>query len=111
MRLIPIHVYLEGEYLALYCRRVVACHQRRRYAESLLNYNFCIDNMPTDMIGKCPQHVMDRIVDNAINTKDLVEVKEGLEDEEQRVEGYSIPALRKETNYDYARAMNSIICY
>ncbi len=74
----PFYVYFEGEDLSLYARRVGACHQRRRWAESLLKYSFCIESMPTERISTCPRHVLDRISDAALNTTSLQEGREEL---------------------------------
>lgn len=69
----PLHVYFEGEDLELYCQRVARCHQRRRYAESLIKYNFFVDNMPTNKVGTCPEQVFRRVTRMAMNTKELRE--------------------------------------
>ncbi|CAD7932621.1 unnamed protein product [Amoebophrya sp. A25] len=95
----PLHVYFEGEDLDLYCKRVSTCHQKRRYAESLLKYNFCIDQMPADKVSTCPQHVLERIGDTACNTSYLKEDRHELD----------LTTLEKEVSTDYSRAMNKII--
>eukprot|EP00392_Amoebophrya_sp_AT5.2_P006221 g6231.t1 len=95
----PLHVYFEGEDLARYVERVVSCHQRRRYAESLLKYSFCIDNMPADKVSPCPAHVLDRITDTALNRRDLQECRGELD----------LSSLEEEVSRDYARSMNKII--
>ena len=44
------------------------CHQRRKKAESLLKYNYFIDNMPTSEVGQCPDHTLARMSDMALNS-------------------------------------------
>jgi len=134
----PLHVYFEGEDLELYCQRVARCHQRRRYAESLIKYNFFVDNMPTNRVGTCPDQVFRRVTRMAMNTRELRGAlgasasasggaagleADGLEDsvsqeagaggsggrEDDSEEELGIAALCQEVGADYARAMNKII--
>ena len=95
-----LHVYFEGEDLEVYARRVASCHQRRRYAESLLKYNFFVDNMPiTEKVGRCSSEIIERVTDSALGGGTLRKDREEL----------SINQLTDEVSNDYTRTMNKII--
>ena len=95
----PLFVYFQGEDLERYCQRIFSCHQRRRHAESLLKYNFCIDNMPTDKVSTCPDFVLQKISNQALSTQELSEGRSELGVEE----------LCDEVAIQYSRTMNKMI--
>ena len=59
----PLHVYFEGEDVMMYVKRVSSCHKRRKYAESLLKYNFFVDNMPREKINACPPETLTKMAE------------------------------------------------
>lgn len=69
------------------------------YAESVIRYNFYIDNMPTDDIAMLDNEQKNRLLTLAANTAQLQKANNNPE---------SNPILQ-EANLDFARTMNKII--
>ena len=46
-----MHILFEAEDPRIFAKRVAHAHQQRSYAESIIRYNFYIDNMPTEDIN------------------------------------------------------------
>ena len=89
-----INFVLDAEDPRKFAKRVANAHQSRVYADSLIRYNYYIDNMPT----------------NDLNDLDT-EQKKRLEAlaKTKKLEGTETTSLLMEVNNDYARTMNKII--
>jgi len=60
-----LFICFDTEDPTVYAKRVANAFQLRRYAESLIRYNFIIDNMPTDELPGLEQEQVERILPNA----------------------------------------------
>jgi dynein heavy chain, axonemal len=95
-----INLLFEAEDPQKFARRVAKAHQERIYADSLIRYNYYIDNMPKIDLQDTDQEQKNRLMNLTQNTQKLKE--EDLAD------------LLQEVDDDYSRTMNKIIfdkCY
>lgn len=93
---ISILILAEDPYI--FAKRVATAHQQRKYAESLIRYNFYVDNMPTEEIHTLDGDQKARLVYKATNVKEM----------NKNVNPENSP-LVYEVCLDFARTMNKII--
>ncbi len=89
-----INVCLDAEDPRKFARRVANAHQQRIYADSLIRYNYYIDNMPNQDLNELDTEQRKRL-DMLAKTKKL--------------EQMDTTQLLMEVNNDYERTMNKII--
>lgn len=89
-----INVCLDAEDPRKFSRRVANAHQQRIYADSLIRYNYYIDNMPNQDLNELDTEQRKRL-DMLAKTKKL--------------EQMDTTQLLMEVNNDYERTMNKII--
>lgn len=73
-------------------------HQERIYADSIIRYNFFIDNMPTEELAELDPEQISRIISMATASKYL-----------KSRQNVDTTAIMFEVNQDFARTMNKII--
>ena len=81
-----------------FARRVAEVHKQRNYAESLIKYNFYIDNMPTEEINTLDSDQKIRLTNKASSSKKMTR---NINPENSQ--------LINEVTLDFARTMNKII--
>lgn len=98
MELPKVNLLFKAEDPYLFAKRVACAHQQRTYAESLIRYNFYIDNMPTEEIHTLDSDQKARLVLKASGFKGM----------QKKINPENSP-LVAEVNLDFARTMNKII--
>jgi len=92
-----LHLLFDAEDPRKFADRVANAFQERIYADSIIRYNYYIDNMPTQDLNELDSEQRKRLEILTTNTKKLREAK------------IDLTPLLMEVNNDYARTMNRII--
>lgn len=95
-KLTRINILFDAEDPRIFANRMADAHQKRRYADSLIRYNYFVDNMPTQEIPDLDAEQIGRIKEMVQNNKSL------------RKQIDLNPKIN-EVNLDFARTMNKII--
>jgi len=97
-RLSRIFVLFDEEDPRLFARRFKQAYANRINADSLIKYNYYIENMPTHQIPEIDNEEVNRILGLTQNTKAL-----------RGKSSSDTTALLSEVNFDFAKTMNKIV--
>jgi dynein heavy chain len=81
----------------IFAERVAKAHQERLYADSLIRYNYFIDNMPIQELPELDSEQVNRIILMVTENKYL------------KGKNTDTTVILNEVNLDFARTMNKII--
>ena len=98
MRLQRIYVLFDAEDPRKFSQRFLKAYQTRAKADSLLKYNFYIENMPTHQIPEIDNEEVNRILSKTQNSKAL-----------RGKSSSDTTALLSEVNFEFAKTLNKII--
>jgi len=98
VRLHRIYILFDDEDPRDFCNRFKVAYETRVKADSLLKYNFYIENMPTNKIPEIDNEKVNRILGMTQNTKQL-----------RGKSSSDTTTLLNEVNFDFAKTMNKII--
>lgn len=97
-RLSRIFVLFDSEDPRIFARRFKQAYTNRIFADSLIKYNYYIENMPTHQIPEIDNEEVNRILNLTQNTKAL-----------RGKSSSDTTALLSEVNFDFAKTMNKIV--
>lgn len=97
-RLFRIQVLFDDEDPRVFARRFKKAYQARIFADSLIRYNYYIENMPTHQIPEIDNEQVNRMLSLTQNTKAL-----------RGKSSSDTTTLLSEVNFDFAKSMNKII--
>lgn len=92
-----INLLFDAEDPRIFAERVAKAHKEREYADSLIRYNYFIDNMPVQELPELDSEQVSRIIYMVTNNRFL------------RPRNPDTSAILNEVNMDFARTMNKII--
>lgn len=98
VRLHRIYILFDDEDPRMFAERFKAAYHTRCMADSLLKYNFYIENMPTHQIPEIDNDSVNRVLGMTQNTKQL-----------RGKSSSDTTALLSEVNFEFAKTMNKII--
>ena len=98
VRLHRIYILFEDEDPREFAKRFAHAYHTRVVADSLLKYNFYIENMPTHQIPEISNDQVNRMLSMTQNTKQL-----------RGKSSSDTTALLSEVNFEFAKTMNKII--
>eukprot|EP01022_Parablepharisma_sp_SALTPOND_P028499 TRINITY_DN71064_c2_g1_i1.p1 TRINITY_DN71064_c2_g1~~TRINITY_DN71064_c2_g1_i1.p1 ORF type:complete len:4083 (+),score=665.19 TRINITY_DN71064_c2_g1_i1:2435-14683(+) len=93
-----VKLYIEGEDPRVFANRFAGAYYRRAYADSLIRYNYYIENMPTDEIPELSNEQIAKVITQALTARSF-KGKSQLDTQ----------PLINEVNADFAKTMNKII--
>jgi len=93
-----VKLYIEGEDPRVFANRFAGAYQRRAFADSLIRYNYYIENMPTDEIPELSNEQIAKVITQALTAR-AFKGKSQLDTQ----------PLITEVNADFAKTMNKII--
>lgn len=97
-RLPRIHVLFNEEDPRVFARRFKHAYETRKFADSLIKYNYYVENMPTHEIPELDHEQINRILMLTQNTKAL-----------RGKSSADTTVLLNEVNFDFGKTMNRII--
>lgn len=97
-RLHRIQILFDDEDPREFARRFKVAYETRQMADSLIKYNFYIENMPTHQIPEIDNDEVNRILSMTQNTKQL-----------RGKSSSDTTTLLSEVNFEFAKTMNKII--
>jgi dynein heavy chain len=92
-----LKLFIESEDPRIFANRFVSAYYRRAYADSLIRYNFYIENMPTDEIPGLSNEQIDKMINQATAIRSF--------NGREILNGQN---LITEINSDFTRTMNKI---
>jgi dynein heavy chain len=98
VRLHRINILFDDEDPREFAKRFAVAYNTRVVADSLLKYNFYIENMPTHQIPEIDNDQVNRMLGMTQNTKQL-----------RGKSSSDTTALLSEVNFEFAKTMNKII--
>jgi dynein heavy chain len=98
VKLFRIQILFDDEDPREFARRFKKAYQTRCMADSLLKYNFYVENMPTHQIPEIDNEEVNRMLGMTQNTKQL-----------RGKSSSDTTALLSEVNFEFAKTMNKII--
>lgn len=93
-----IHLLLNAEDPRIFAQRVAQAHEERIYADSIIRYNFFIDNMPHQELPELDSEQTQRITSMATAARAL-----------KMASKVDTSQILSEVNLDFSRTMNRII--
>jgi len=97
-RLYRIFVLFDEEDPRIFAKRFKKAYMSRIYADSMIRYNYYIENMPTHQIPEVDNEQVNRVLSLTQNTKAL-----------RGKSSSDTTTLLSEVNFDFAKSMNKII--
>jgi dynein heavy chain len=97
-RLFRIFLLFDDEDPRLFAKRFRKAFESRAYADSLIRYNYYIENMPTHQIPEIDNDQINRVLSLTQNTKAL-----------RGKSSSDTTTLLSEVNFDFAKSLNKII--
>ena len=98
VKLPRIHILFDDEDPRLFAKRFADAYKTRTMADSLLKYNFYIENMPTHQIPEISNDKVNRVLNMVQNSKNL-----------RGKSSSDTTSLLSEANFDFAKTMNKIV--
>jgi dynein heavy chain len=95
-----LRIHFVADDPVVFADRCKAAHEARRYAESMVKYNFYIDNMPTDDVQTLNSDQTERLIES-------IQKPRPSEGDDQEV--VDAEAVLQEIKLDFARTMNRIM--
>jgi len=93
-----LKLFIESEDPRTFANRFISAYYRRAYADSLIRYNFYIENMPTEEIPELSNEQTSKMINQATNIRSF-----------NKGELVDPKSLVNEINEEFARTMNKII--
>jgi dynein heavy chain, axonemal len=97
-RLFRIFLLFDEEDPRVFTQRFKKAYQARVYADSIIRYNYYVENMPTHQIPEIDNEQVNRVLSLTQNTKAL-----------RGKSSSDTTTLLSEVNFDFAKSMNKII--
>lgn len=98
VRLPRIHILFDDEDPREFAKRFEVAYKTRTMADSLLKYNFYVENMPTHQIPEINNDQVNRVLSMVQNTKQL-----------RGKSSSDTTTLLSEVNFEFAKTMNKIV--